>query len=78
MRFIWKINFILGWVSSRGFVANLLDYDIVVIEFELQSRYYVQFWANALGKVWNNLILPVIGYNCTGWNDKIVALEKTT
>ena len=29
--------------SLRGVVANMLDYDIVVREFELESRYYVHF-----------------------------------
>ena len=28
----------------------VLDWDIVVNEFELQSRYYVHFSANTLGK----------------------------
>ena len=28
------------WESLRGVVVNVLDYDIVVNEFELQSRYY--------------------------------------
>ena len=33
-----------------GVVVNVLDCDIVVSEFELQLRYYVQFWTNNLGK----------------------------
>ena len=32
-----------------GVVAYMLDYDIVVSEFELQSRYYVLFRTNILG-----------------------------
>ena len=36
--------------SLRGVVANVLDYDILVKEFENQSRYYIQFWANTHGK----------------------------
>ena len=35
---------------SLPVVANVLDYDIVVIEFEHQSRYYVHFRTNNLGK----------------------------
>ena len=34
---------------------------IVVSEFVLQSRYYVHFRANTLGKDMNTLILPAIG-----------------
>ena len=30
-------------VSPRGAVTNMLDYDIKVSEFELQSCYYVHF-----------------------------------
>ena len=37
-----------GW--PRGFVANVLDSDIVVGEFELQSRYNIHF-LTTLGKV---------------------------
>ena len=32
-----------------------------VREFVLQSRYYVHFWANTLGKGMNPLILPAMG-----------------
>ena len=31
---------------SRGVVANVINSDIVVGVFELQSRYYVYFWTN--------------------------------
>ena len=34
---------------------------IVVSEFVLQSRYYVHFRANTLGKAMNHLILPAMG-----------------
>ena len=36
--------------SFCGVVTNVLDYDIVVSEFELQSRYYVHFRTNTLRK----------------------------
>ena len=35
--------------SLCGIVANVLDYNIVVSEFELQSRYDVRFWTRSLG-----------------------------
>ena len=35
-------------VSTQNVVANVLDGDIVVSEFELQSRYYVYFRTNIL------------------------------
>ena len=36
--------------SHYGIVANMPDCDIVVSEFELQSRYYIHFRANTLGR----------------------------
>ena len=36
---------------------NILDYDIVVSEFEIQSRYNVHFQTNTLGKM-NEPIIP--------------------
>ena len=38
-----------------------LVYKIVVREFELQSRYYVHFRTNTLGKNMNPLDLPSMG-----------------
>ena len=37
-------------------MANVLDFNIRVSEFELHSRYYVHFQTNALGKGMNTLI----------------------
>ena len=34
-----------------GVIANVLDYDTLVNEFELQSRYLVHFQTITLGKV---------------------------
>ena len=45
----------------RGVMVKVMDCRIVVSEFVLQSRYYVHFQANTLGKGMNPLILPVIG-----------------
>ena len=47
---------------SRGVMVKAMDCGIVVSEFELQSRYYIHFQTNTLGKGMNALILPTIGY----------------
>ena len=39
-------------------MVNVLDYDIVVSEFELQSCYCAQFGTNTLGKGMDLLIQP--------------------
>ena len=45
----------------RGVMVKAVDCGIVVREFVLQSRYYIHFRANTLGKGMNPLILPVMG-----------------
>ena len=45
----------------RGVMVKAMDCGIVVREFVLQSRYYVHFRANTLGKSMNPLILPAMG-----------------
>ena len=45
----------------RGVMVKVMDCGIVVHEFVLQSRYYVHFQANTLGKGMNPLILPAMG-----------------
>ena len=45
----------------RGVMINVLDYGFVVSEFELQSRYYVHFRTNTLGKGMNFVIVPAMG-----------------
>ena len=47
--------------GPRGVMVKAMDYGIVVHEFVLQSRYYVHFRANILGKGMNPLILSAIG-----------------
>ena len=42
-------------------MAKVIDFGIVVCEFEIQSHYYVHFRANILGKRMNLLILPAMG-----------------
>ena len=44
-----------------GVMVKAMDCGIVVSEFVLQSRYYVDFGANILGKGMNPLILPAMG-----------------
>ena len=44
---------------SRGVVVNVLDWVITVSEFELQSRNYVYFWNNTLGKG----MIPIISHS---------------
>ena len=59
------ICFLLLAMSSRecprGLMVKALDCGIVVSEFELQSRHYVYFRTNTLGKGMNPLILPAMG-----------------
>ena len=45
----------------RGVMVKPMDCGIVVREFVLQSRYYIHFRANTLGKGINPLILPAMG-----------------
>ena len=45
----------------RGVMVKAMDCGIVAREFVLQSRYYVHFRANTLGKGMNLLILPAMG-----------------
>ena len=45
----------------RGVMVKAMDCGIVVSEFVLQSRYYVHFRVNTLGKGVNPLILPAMG-----------------
>ena len=47
----------LRW-CPRGVMVKAMSCGIVVREFVLQSRYYVHFRANTLGKDMNLLILP--------------------
>ena len=53
------------WGCPRDVMVKAMDCGIVVCEFVLQSRYYVHFQANTLGKGMNPLILPAMGLNST-------------
>ena len=48
-------------VNFSGVVANILDFDILVSEFEFQMRYYVHFRNDTLEEGFSLLILPTIG-----------------
>ena len=47
--------------GSYSQLANVVDCDIIVIEFELRSRYYIHFWTNTIGKGMNSLIPQAMG-----------------
>ena len=49
------------WGCPRCVMVKALDSGIVVHKFEIQSRYYVHFQTNILGKGINFLILPPMG-----------------
>ena len=46
--------------SLRGLIAKVLDSDLEISEFELQSRCYIDFRTNTLGKGMISLIPPVM------------------
>ena len=58
---LFLINYLRGSGGPCGIMVKVLDCEIVVSEFELQSCYYAHFWANTLGKGMNLLILPAMG-----------------
>ena len=62
---VWLENFLSTAIGSernlRGVVANVLDCNIVVSEFELQSRYYVHFHTNTITKSMNFLVPSDMG-----------------
>ena len=53
---LFTLLFFLG--CPRGVMVKAMNCGIVVREFVLQSRYYVHFRANTLGKGMNPIILP--------------------
>ena len=50
--------------SSHGAMVNVLVYNIIVNNFELQSCYYINLWTNTFGKVRTHY-LPSYGLNST-------------
>ena len=51
----------IQWGCPRGVMVKAMNCEIVVSEFVLQSRYYVHFRVNTLGKGMNPLILSAMG-----------------
>ena len=47
---IFYLKFSFGVRSLRGVIARVLDWNVVVSEFEIQSNYYVHFRTNIFGK----------------------------
>ena len=47
--------------APRGVMVKAMDCRIVVSGFVFQSRYYVHFWTNTLGKDMNPRFLPGMG-----------------
>ena len=45
----------------RGLMVKWMDYEIVISEFEILLRYYIQFWRNTFEKCINLFILPAVG-----------------
>ena len=62
---IMYINQICKTGSPYDTVANVLDCNIIVSKFKLQSCYYVHFQINNIGKDMSPLILPAV--HLQGW-----------
>ena len=60
--FVWykpkEIDIYIVGGCPRGVMVKAMDCRIVVSEFVLQSRNYIHFQANTIGKGMNPLILP--------------------
>ena len=57
----YTYRLIFTWGCPHGVMVKAMDCGIVVSKFVLQSRYYIHFRANTLGKGMNPLILPAMG-----------------
>ena len=55
----------LAWGVAHGVMFKALDCRILVCEFVLQSRYYIHFQANTLGKGMNPPYPPSYALNST-------------
>ena len=58
VKWLWSAEYSSPCLCPRGVMVKAMHCGIVVREFVLQSRYYVHFRANTLGKGMNPLILP--------------------
>ena len=59
--FLWPYNLGGLFNAIAILVIKAMDFGIVVSEFEFQSRFYVHFGTNTLGKGMNPLIIPAMG-----------------
>ena len=59
--FVYESYPIYTWGCPRGVMVKAMVCKIETREFELQSRYYVHFRANTIGKGMNPRILPAMG-----------------
>ena len=57
----YSVRKVIARRYPRGVMVKAMDCGIVVREFVFQSRYYVHFRANTLGKGMNPVILPAMG-----------------
>ena len=51
--------------NLSGEVVNVLNWDILESEFELNSHYYVHFWKMILKKAWTPLLFGCGLYDCS-------------
>ena len=49
------------WENPLGVVANVMDCNLIVSEFELQLFYYIHYRTNTLGKYMNSIVPPTMG-----------------
>ena len=56
-----KVTSRIAHTKASPLMVKAMDYEIVVREFELQSRYYVHFRTNTLGKGMYPILLPAMG-----------------
>ena len=60
-QFIKSVLLLRSKGCPRGVMVKAMDCGILISEFVLQSRYYVPFRTNTLGKGMKPLILPTMG-----------------
>ena len=72
-----KVGLMLGGMSC-GVAANMLNCNIDVNEFELQSCYYVHFWTNTLGEKYEPPYLPGIDNQYHYYSSTRMALALIT
>ena len=61
LKAVWLLIIDNNRRCTRGVMVKVMDCKIVVSEFVLQSRYYVHFRTNTIGKAMNPLIFQAMG-----------------